>query len=1025
MKASATMKYRLSLLLLGGLALAGCKDDPVEAGTDESWRFEDPDGPDDGPLGDNGEFSFTPEAAGTAPGYYVVATTSAGELNSDELEIRLDAHPTLSGEDDSVVGTAQQPLEFDADPAETPVGQLLADLEAPPTSVTIPPNEEAPATIRFENPAHPRVRTLTGEVVLNRMVPAPLGLAARKMDADDTDGDGIENEEDNCPLVYNVSQDDEDEDGLGDSCATDYDGDGIADDGDESGLTDDSICTGWGAPDEEILPCDDNCREVANPRQRDTDGDGIGDLCDLDRDNNGIEDLDEDVDWDGDGISTADEGDVDTDGDGIPDAMDADDDNDGIPTARESGDDTDGDGIPDDRDSDSDGDGIPDQYEGDRDSDGDGTPDSRDADDDGDGSPTSVEIQPAHRDPNGNLRPRWLDNTEDENTEPCVTRNPRDIVPNMNTYDGLSYWMVASYDFGFSGGAYSFAWATHFAPEGVYASLQAGAGLTFPPELAQLGIGTGVGFIMPPERPLFSASTVEGRSISLSFSEAFLSIGFTIFEESNFRPHRAYQMDLGIEVTSSGFFSFPLGLSLMRGVMAIRTEQNEPAFVFVHGWGDGCAPAASKSNGTQIDDLESTLIRSAAEPATDMMSTLRNQTAIAALPMFQMYAEGGAGPAEGVPASSNGAWLAEFSEQDRSSLCRDCPDMSIDGIVRDSHYRLMLAGEGEGSMMDATFDNTLQALRAWPDRARHSVANELAHGAIDATFAIAFENTSRLNGTPNRFIADEVNIVRGQIGEALEFEITAAEIADLIGSTADDVQGATICLRSDFSGPRASDICGRLDGESVAGTLTLTEVTSILYQVDVDLTTAVSDFDGAPVERWTVRPPMIQLTTEAGDAALAAISAPGSIWSGAPTTLSGTVFDENGMIVEEPVSFEFFGPGDVSLGTVDSEFGSATLQVQPGAVSPVIESAELTDVTFADDSVVESLVLGGAGLSGYSAVRVGGDDLVDRGYELVWVDSHTLVVAPIGEDPEPLAAGRVSIEVISPGGASSTGEFSL
>ncbi|MFT6396150.1 MAG: hypothetical protein ACJAYU_000893 [Bradymonadia bacterium] len=1019
------MKYRVCLFALASLSLLGCKDDTLEAGTDESWRFEDPDGPDDGPLGDNGEFSFTPEAAGTAPGYYVVATAGGEEFRSNEHEIRLDEHPTLSVDRDSGGSTARQPLEFDADPAGTPVGQLLAGLEAPPTSVTLPSNDDAPAVIRFDNPTHARVRTLTTDSVVGRIMPTPFGISARKMDADDSDGDGIVNDEDNCPLVYNLSQDDGNDDGLGDACATDYDGDGIADDGDDSGSTTDTICTGWGAPDEEIVPCDDNCREVANPRQRDTDGDGLGDLCDLDRDDNGVDDLDEDVDWDGDGISTADEGDVDTDGDGIPDAFDSDDDNDGIPTAREGSDDTDGDGIPDDRDSDSDGDGIPDQYEGDRDTDGDGTPDSRDTDDDGDGSLTADEIQPEHRDPNGNLRPRWLDNTEDENTEPCVTRNPRDVVPNMNTFDGLSYWLIASYDFAFVGTAYSFGWATHFAPEGVYASLQIGAGITAPAELAQLGIGTGMGVIQPPERPLLSAATVEGRSISLSYDAGFASVGFTIFEEANFRPHRALQLDMGFGFSTSGLFQFPLGISLMRGLMAVRTAQNEPAFVFVHGWGDGCAPAASKSNGTPIDSLESTLMSSASAPATDMMSALRAQTAVAALPMFQMYAESGAAPAEGVPASSNGAWVADFSARDGSSLCRDCPDMSIDGVVRDAHYRLMLAGEGEQSMMGATFDSTLQALRAWPDRARHSVANELAHGAIDATFAIAIENSGRLNGTPNRYIADEVNIVRGQIGEPLDFEITAAEIADLIGASADDVQGATICMRSDFSGPRASDICGRLDGDRVVGTLTLTEVTSILYQVDVDLTTAVSDFDGAPVERWTVRPPMIQLTTEAGAPAAAAISAPGSIWSGAPTTLSGTMFDENGMIVEEPVSFEFFGPGDVSLGTVESEFGSATFQTQPDSIVPVLESAELADVTFTDDSVVESLVLGGTGLSGHSTVRVDGADLAERGYELIWIDSHTLVAAPTGEAPQPLEAGGIMIEVVSPGDARSAGEFTL
>jgi hypothetical protein len=58
----------------------------------------------------------------------------------------------------------------------------------------------------------------------------------------DRDGDGVPDNKDNCPNVYNPDQADEDKDGIGDVC--------------------------------------DNCPQIPNPAQTDTDRDGVGDPCD-------------------------------------------------------------------------------------------------------------------------------------------------------------------------------------------------------------------------------------------------------------------------------------------------------------------------------------------------------------------------------------------------------------------------------------------------------------------------------------------------------------------------------------------------------------------------------------------------------------------------------------------------------------------------------------------------------------------------------------------------------------------------
>jgi hypothetical protein len=127
----------------------------------------------------------------------------------------------------------------------------------------------------------------------------------------DTDGDGVSNDCDNCPNVPNGAaqanipgvgnQTDTDGDGLGDACDPDIDGDGVLNASDNcpyvyNPTQDPTACLD--SDGDGILNGLDNCPNVANGpaqagvpgvgNQTDTDGDGVGDACDPDVDNDGI-----------------------------------------------------------------------------------------------------------------------------------------------------------------------------------------------------------------------------------------------------------------------------------------------------------------------------------------------------------------------------------------------------------------------------------------------------------------------------------------------------------------------------------------------------------------------------------------------------------------------------------------------------------------------------------------------------------------------------------------------------------------
>ncbi len=216
---------------------------------------------------------------------------------------------------------------------------------------------------------------------------------------DDVDEDGMTNDTDNCPDIYNSDQLDLDADGTGDACDSDADGDGIND------------------------RDSDNCPSLANADQKDSNGDGIGDACDSEA--------------------------IDTDGDGLIDTMEileacdvdlTDSDADGLDDATEAALGLNCNSI------DSDGDGIDDDNEGISDSDADGLINALDSDSDDDGLADSVEMSFENSDADEDALPNFLDTDSDNDTLPDSVEGTVDANGNdlPDFLDPISYTLNSS-----------------------------------------------------------------------------------------------------------------------------------------------------------------------------------------------------------------------------------------------------------------------------------------------------------------------------------------------------------------------------------------------------------------------------------------------------------------------------------------------------------------------------------------------------------------------------------------------------
>jgi parallel beta-helix repeat protein len=188
------------------------------------------------------------------------------------------------------------------------------------------------------------------------------GVTGCTFTCDDRDGDGVPNDEDNCPDRANSGQEDTDNDGMGDVCDPDMDNDGVPNEADncpkDRHKAEPGAC-GCGTPDTDsdadgTSDCNDNCPNDADKVDPGICGCGTFDTdSDLDGSPDCIDQCPNDPGKTSGGICGCGFADTDSDNDGTPDC------NDNCPNTHSNDQtDTDNDGQGDVCDTDMDGDGT-------------------------------------------------------------------------------------------------------------------------------------------------------------------------------------------------------------------------------------------------------------------------------------------------------------------------------------------------------------------------------------------------------------------------------------------------------------------------------------------------------------------------------------------------------------------------------------------------------------------------------------------------------------------------------------------
>lgn len=576
-------------------------------------------------------------------------------------------------------------------------------------------------------------------------------------------------------------------------------------------------------------------------------------------------------------------------------------------------------------------------------------------------------------------------------------------VDRIGTFDGWSVWIGWSGSFSetYSPEGESYSWVIHFAPEGVYVSLQK-AEFIYSSVDVFAGISAFMGGLVSPDGDIVTRQYINdllGINFSVSMSTKLIPVvslwapGLGMNTGLNF--YRRDNTDLLVRAIgfSAGYsISFELLPVGMPFSVSLDTKASvEAGFYPIIGW-----QLEHTEGENPMNTIHGGLQALAAHSGTQLVDLLGVQFARILQPTFSSLRTSGT---VGHPPANFGQYIAYFMQDNSVTVPSGSPEGSIDDLIK----------RVEVWKQSGQTNQLPEALQVGLPFSRQLMIEEMKpiQAATQVGFEIGYKHGCDANPNCKDQYADCVETVYCPVGEWCTLVVTAQEIAALVpGSHPGDFEGVPVYFDTDpvtYFNTQGTQIEVPVEnGEAVYEFVMQSNVPLVIgvkiYAADIPQV-------GHSLElcRRVVKPP-----------AGVGFYSNDKVYSGSSLTLNAAVQESGGSLTQGKALVRFYDYRDHLLGApVPAKDGLATLTFIPRPSIPHIRQFVITKIGYSEEDARNGYSLTGIGFSQDADVLFNGVSIGEM-TDWLWQINSSREILFLPPDDDSLFTEATNVQVINP-----------